>query len=150
MKLFLSLWIICCLTITQKLKVTDSWLVKGRLVSNDDSPNTPLPGFTITIHGSTKGTVTDINGYFELTVTEQDFGGAKELTIVIDVSCFQQLRKVITKQHTDLGTINISNTITILGAPNSNASYSAQQSIPKKVWAGIKGFPKWITKPLKK
>lgn len=56
-------------TIQQTNQQSSTQIVKGTIKDNADSP---LPGATVSIKGKTVGTITDIDGKYQLNVSEGD------------------------------------------------------------------------------
>ncbi|MFT3740222.1 MAG: TonB-dependent receptor [Breznakibacter sp.] len=63
-----------CAILLLMLAANLSLMAQGRTVSGtvNDSGNAPIPGVSVSIKGTTSGTITDINGKFSVTVSEPD------------------------------------------------------------------------------
>ena len=65
-RLYLTLFTFFVLSVSGVMAQTD---VKGKVV---DSDNIPLPGVNVTIKGTTKGTITDLDGNFVISVSSEE------------------------------------------------------------------------------
>jgi len=72
-KLFICLGIFVCVSILNEVQAQEypkpptKPIVKGQVINKE---NRPIPGATIIVEGTTTGTVSDINGFFQLDLTQ--------------------------------------------------------------------------------
>lgn len=64
------LWMVLALCCATSVMAQEQHKISGTVLSAKD--NTPLPGINVIIKGTTRGTVTDIDGKFSLVVSPQD------------------------------------------------------------------------------
>lgn len=82
--LFICLGIFVCFSILNEVKAQKfpkpptKPIVKGQIINKE---NSPIPGATVIVKGTTTGTVSDINGFFQLDLT---LFTEKEVTLVLD------------------------------------------------------------------
>lgn len=93
--LFIAIWIISITVIAQDITV------RGTVVDEQDNP---LPGVTITVVGSTRGVISDVNGNYSIVVSSTDqlqFSFVGLETQVIRVGS-QRTLNVVLKEQADL------------------------------------------------
>ena len=82
-------------------------LVKGRVV---DEQGTPLPGVTIAVQGTTRGTITDVDGNFELNAPEDavlSFSFRGYYPMLVDVSGRESLGDIVLTKDVNAGLIDL-------------------------------------------
>jgi len=82
-------------------------LVKGRVV---DEQGTPLPGVTVSVQGTTRGTITDVDGNFELNAPEDavlSFSFRGYYPMLVDVSGRESLGDIVLTKDVNAGLIDL-------------------------------------------
>ncbi|MDR1004355.1 MAG: carboxypeptidase-like regulatory domain-containing protein [Prevotellaceae bacterium] len=119
---FLLTAVLSVLTTTALAQVT----VKGQLVDADSGE--PLIGASITIDGSTQGTVTDLDGYFSLNV-------ANNATLTFRYIGYKDLKQKITARgnSTDIGVIRMASDAVMLSDVTITSSIAIARKTPVAV-----------------
>ena len=108
-------------------KLDEEFAIKGTVVGED---NYPIPGANVVIKGSIIGTVTDINGNYELTVKEGDI-------LVFSFIGFVTEEHIV--KEIDSGNIKMQMMMwDIMGEVAIDEVYSSKRSMFSSLWKGIK------------
>jgi len=98
-------------TVVVRMKELPSAPVRGRVTS---ATGEPIPGVTVLVKGTNKGTATDGNGYYELQVSPEDkvliFSGIGLKKQEIAISGLSQINVVMQIEITNLVEINVVST----------------------------------------